>query len=231
MNLVDIGIIILILLSILVGIKRGVIKGLVKLGGLLIISILAYTFKDTLASWLMSFMPFFDFSGIFHGVKAVNILFYQAVSFLVIFIVLYCILNILVVIAGIFDKILQKTIILAIPDRLLGGLVGFIEGVMLSFIALFIMSLLPNTQELVFSSRFGTPVLERTPIIRKVLTRTTQASREIYQLSEKYKDNENKEEFTRAALQVLIKKQIISASEVEKIEKTGKLGIENITFR
>ena len=230
MNYVDIGILIFVALFTLIGIKRGVIKSALKTVGIVVIAIIAYSFKGYLASWLMSFMPFFNFIGLFEGVKAINILFYEAVSFLLIFIILYCVLNIIVALGGIMDKLVRKTIILAIPDRILGGVVGFIEGTILSFVIVFVLSQLPNTQNIVFESRFGVTMLERTPVIRTVLSNSTLAAEEIYQLADQYKDSENKTDFNIAALQVLIKYKIVTADEVKDLEDAGKLDIENITF-
>jgi uncharacterized membrane protein required for colicin V production len=233
MNYIDIGLLVLLLLCTLIGIKRGVIKGVLQLLSFVIISILAFTFKGYLAGWLMSFMPFLNFAGMFEGIMAVNIVFYQAVSFLVIFILMYCLFSIIVALGGLFDKLLKKTIILALPDRILGGLVGFIEGIFIAFIALLLLNMIPNTTEMVFQSRFARPILERTPVIRKVVASTINATEEIYisvDSDKSHNEGGDKTNINVAVLQILIKYQLVTAHEVEELEKTGKLGIENVTF-
>ena len=61
MNIVDIIIIIFILLTGIVGAKRGFFKELVLCLGTILVFYLAYKFKDPLGNFLLLRMPMFDF--------------------------------------------------------------------------------------------------------------------------------------------------------------------------
>lgn len=230
MNIVDIGIFAIILLFTIIGIKRGVIKGLVSLLGIVVITIIAYTFKTPLANIIIKFMPFLNFSGIFAGTKAMNILLYNAIAFLIIFVLLYCLLSILLSAAGIIDKLIRLTVILAIPDRILGGLVGFVEGVVLAFAALFVLCQFTNTQSYVVESKYGMVFLERTPIVRTVLANTTLACEEINDVINKYKDLDDKKGMEVEIVNILIKYRIITTTDAQKLVDEGKIPLEYVTF-
>lgn len=231
MNIVDIGILVLVLLSVIIGVKRGTVKGILKTLAFVIIGILSYTFKGMLGNWLMGFMPFFSFAGIYQGVYAVNIMFYQAVSFVVIYVLLYCFLSIIVAVGGVFDKVYKKEwLVNKKIDKILGALVGFIEGTMIAFVAVWVLSQLPNTTQYVMQSHFGLNFLERTPMIRTVFAPSTLASEEVYELVDQYANAEDKTDFTISALQVYIKYQVVTSEKVKELEDAKKLGIENITF-
>ena len=220
MNIVDIGILVLVLLSVIIGVKRGTVKGILKTLAFVIIGILSYTFKGMLGNWLMGFMPFFNFAGI-----------YQAVSFVVIYVLLYCFLSIIVAVGGVFDKVYKKEwLVNKKIDKILGALVGFIEGTMIAFVGVWVLSQLPNTTQYVMQSHFGLNFLERTPMIRTVFAPSTLASEEVYELVDQYKNSEDKTDFNISALQVYIKYQVVTSEKVKELEDAKKLGIENITF-
>ncbi len=230
MNFVDIGMLFIILLSMIIGYKRGVIKTTVKLVGLIIIAIISYQFKGPLAGLLIKYLPFFDFGGSTQGLFSLNILFYHALAFLFIFIMLYCILNILLAVAGLLDKLLKATIILYLPDKILGAVVGFVEGVIISFILIFVLCQLPFTQGHVMESKYAHNVLNRTPIIRVVLANTTKTVEGINSLVSQYKNEEDKQSHNIAILNELIKYRIITADEVQKLINKNKMHLPNVTF-
>ena len=116
MNLIDVISILIILLFGVIGLKRGVIRSLVQFVGTCAVLVLAFVFKDALAGFLMQYLPFFDFGGIFQGISSINILIYELLSFIVIYILMYCVLSIIINLAGLVEKLLDLTVILAIPS-------------------------------------------------------------------------------------------------------------------
>ena len=69
MNVVDIAVIVIIALCGFFGYRKGVIREIVQLLGTGAIAIVAYVFKDMLADFLMGFMPFLQFKGVFLGIS------------------------------------------------------------------------------------------------------------------------------------------------------------------
>ena len=229
-NFVDIIIIAFIVLGGLLGFKRGVIRSLVQLVGTVCVALIAYSLKGYLASFLMNFLPFFDFGGIFTGVPAMSILMYELVSFVVIYVVLYCILNIFVSLSGLIEKILKLTIVMAIPSKILGFIVGAIEGLAFAFIVIFIMFHISATTNFVEESKSGVIILERMPLMSQVMNKTTIALDNINKLANEFKDNDNRKELNIQVLSTLIHYNIISVEKVEELGEAGKLDIENVTF-
>ena len=227
MNLVDIICIVIILLFALWGFKRGVIKSLVQLVGTCAVLVLAWVFKDSLANLLMSFMPFFDFGGIFSGVTSMNIVIYELISFVVIYILLYCILSIIINISGLIEKILKLTVILAIPSKILGAILGLIAGVIMAFLVTFIMFHLPQTESMVAESKFAIILLERTPIIGPMAVDTTLALEDINEILEAMKNESDRESVNFQVLHTLVYYNVISKEDAQKLIDDDKIHFTN----
>ncbi len=227
MNLADVICILIILLFTVLGFKRGVIKSLVQLVGTCAVLVLAWVFKDVVANFLMGFMPFFDFGGIFTGITAMNILIYELIAFIVIYIVLYCILSIIINISGIIEKILKLTVILAIPSKILGAILGLIEGVVMAFLVIFIMFHLPQTESVVADSKFAIILLERTPIIGPMAVNTTIALEDINEILESMQEESDRESVNLQVLHTLIHYEIISEEDAQQLIDDEKIHFTN----
>ena len=68
MNLLDIIIILLLLMCAIIGFKRGAIKEIVSLVGLIVVFIVSFSLKGVLGNLLCKWLPFFDFAGNLSGV-------------------------------------------------------------------------------------------------------------------------------------------------------------------
>ena len=84
MNILDALIIILLILGIMGGMRRGLIKETVLLVGLIFIIVVAFCFRTPIATFMYKTLPFFEFSGKFQGVAILNILLYELIAFLII---------------------------------------------------------------------------------------------------------------------------------------------------
>ena len=93
MNIMSAVIILIVLFYVVLGFKRGVIKTGVSLIGTIAILVVSFVLKDIVANFLMEHLPFFNFGGIFDGITSINILMYEMISFIVVFVILYCILK------------------------------------------------------------------------------------------------------------------------------------------
>lgn len=232
MSFIDYGVIIILLCSIIIGYKNGVVKTTISLLAVVLSAFLAYQFKGVVANFLISVLPFVSFRGMFEGLTSMTILFYHGAAFLVIFIVIYNLLSILIILAGFIDKLLKMTVILYLPDKILGGVVGFIKGTMISFVLIFVMVQLPYTQEYIINSTYGYQILNRTPIIRNLLAETTVVSTEISNLVLDA-DTEDSNYIYRtetAIMQVFIKYGLITLDTAQSLVDNGKLELEGVSF-
>lgn len=225
MDIISVAVILVILLCGVLGFKKGVIKTGVQLIGTICVLIIAYALKDSVANLLMKYLPFFNFGGIFEGITAINILMYEMISFIVIFILLYCILNILLTLSGAVEKLLKFTIILAIPSKILGFILGLMEGVIFTYMILFVFLHLPQTENMVMDSKVALVVLERTPFIGSVALKTTLALEKINDIVTDLNDNTSRDEINFNVIHTLVYYKIISQEDVEELMKSGKLRV------
>ena len=129
MNIVDIIIIVSIVLGVLIGFVRGFFKETVIFIGTILVVVLAFVLKNPLSLILYKNLPFFKFKGIFEGISTLNILMYEILAFIIALAILSIALTIIIKISGIIEKILKLTIVLALPSKLLGAIVGFIQSI------------------------------------------------------------------------------------------------------
>lgn len=228
MNIVDIIIILMIIMSGIIGMKRGFFKGLVMSLGWLILFIIAFKLKDPLAEVLSLNLPFFNFWGAFKGVTVLNIILYQLIAFLIIYSILMIIYTIAVKLTGILETFLNATIILGIPSKILGFILGLLEGFILTFIVMFIISLPIFNIKVVNNSAFTKNVLRNTPIMSSVVKNTNQTVNDIVNLKKEFENNSDKEEFNRQSLKVMLKYDLITVEYAEKLAEKGKIKMEGI---
>ena len=74
MAILDAVIILFLLMGAVLGFKRGFIKSLVSLIGIILIVVISYYLKNPIANFMIRHFPFFSFTGKFAGLFALNIL-------------------------------------------------------------------------------------------------------------------------------------------------------------
>lgn len=219
MNVIDVVIILIILCSGVVGFKRGVFKELVMTVGLLLVYIFSFKLKNPLANFLSLNLPFFNFG----GATALNIILYQTIAFLIVFAILMIIFRVVLAVTGGFEKFLKFTIILGIPSKILGFIVGLIEGYIIMFIFLFFISQPFFKIDIVVESKLREPILNSSPILSNIAGETNRAIGDIYKLSKDYYDNQNVEYFNKETVRILLDYDVVSNEYIDKLEKAGKL--------
>ena len=229
MNIVDILIIIFILLGAVVGFKQGFTKSLVSFVGIVIVTILAYFLKNPVSEFLMSFCPFFSFGGIIKGITVLNIAVYEVIAFLLVFAILMIVLRALLFATGILETILKFTIVLGIPSKILGAIVGVIKNYIIAFFVLYLLSM-PNFVDVEFvkDSKFREPILRNTPLLSNAADSTLKVLDEFKGLSDKYVNTENSNEFNLETLDLFLKYDVVTVDTVKKLDESGKINIDGI---
>ncbi len=222
-SIVDSIIILFLAMGAVVGFKRGVIKSAAMFIGAIVVLILSFWLKNPVSKILYSVCPFFNFSGDFEGLTVLNIIIYEALAFILVYIVLMTLLQIVIKITGGIEKILNFTIILGIPSKLLGALFGFLENYLFIFIALFLLSMIPTTNEFILESRLGGPILESSPGLSNLTEESITAIKEI--ISIKDQNVHNKKEYNQKCLDILLKYDIVKQDAVDELIKKGKIDL------
>ena len=223
-ELVDLIIIIMIALGALVGFKNGVIKEGTKFIGLLIVIIVAFLLKDRLMIAMYENLPFFNFFGLIKGIDAINILFYQLLSFLIILIALLFILKVLVVITGLVEVLVKMTVFLSLPSKILGAIVGAIEFYVYIFIALYILNMPILNLKYVNDSVIGTKILSDTPILSELVDDTVSVYSDVWKIIKNKEGKENKE-INTLVLASLLDHKLITIESAKKLVESNKISI------
>lgn len=224
MNIFDIGIILLLIMFAIVGWKQGIIKEAISLVGLIIIFIVAFTFKEEIGNVLCKYLPFFEFSGNLKGLVSLNILIYQMIGFIMIYSVLYAIYQIVLKISGIFQKIINWTLILAFPSKMGGALIGLLEGYIIAFAVLLVAIVPLKDFTIIKESKMTNFIIEKTPILSSYTSETSETVTDIYTLvddlaSKKLTVNEANLEI----IDTMIEYDIVSKKTVEQLVVLDKL--------
>jgi len=228
MTIIDSIVILVLLCGAVLGFKKGAIKSLVTLIGLIVLVIVSYYLKNPVAGFMYKFLPFFKFGGSFEGLVTLNILLYESIAYFIVFAVLSGILSFLIKVSGILERILKATIILSIPSKIIGAVLGFFEALVLCFIVLFVLIQINGTSALVKESDIALKILDKTPLIGNTVDDTYQAVLEIIDLQNKYQNNNDKDAYNGEILSILLNYNVIDIDEVQYLIDKQKLDFKGV---
>lgn len=229
MNFVDYILIAILLLHLLKGFKNGLLVSIINSVGMILIFVISFYLKGPMSIFLYEKLPFLSFAGIFKGVAAVNILFYEAIAYGITIILLGIVFGVVKRITKFMDKILSLTIFLNLPSKILGAIVGLLEGVVYSFLLLFIASVVNTTAPYVNESKYGNLILDKTPVISDVASNLVNSSKEIYDTVLRNENNTNQANLE--SIDILMKYDILSYESCVKLindKKLNIIGIESV---
>lgn len=226
MNVADIVILIALALGAVAGFKAGVIKKTADFLGTFIVVILAFYLKNDLSVIMYENLPFFNFGGFIKGVEAINVLLYEILAFIIVFAVLMLILKIVLMVTGLIEKILKATVILSIPSKLLGIVVGAIEMYVYVFIILVVLTLPIFNIPYIRESKIANFMLNNTPILSGISEEMIDIYGNVYNIVTE-KDNKTNEELNEEVLIFLIDKQVLSKESAKKLVEQNKIHIND----
>lgn len=226
MNVVDVIIIALLILGGVAGFKAGVIKKLTDFIGMFVVIILAFYLKNYISVIMYENLPFFNFFGLINGIDALNILLYEVIAFLVIFIALLFVLKVVLMLTGLVEKILKATVILSIPSKLLGIVVGVIEMYVYLFLILVIVSLPIFDSSFLKNSKMNNFILNNTPVLSSVSEEIIDIYGDVYNIIDNRKGKTN-EQLNEEILRVLIDKKVVTKESAKKLVDRNKVHIND----
>lgn len=225
MYIIDVIIILLILLCGVWGLKKGFIKSIVSLVGIVLVFIISYLMKDPIAETLSLNLPFFRFAGKLRDATILNVIIYQLIAFFIVFSILMVVYFIVVKVSGLIERLLKITFILAIPSKIGGFIVGIFEGVVISLIAIILLSSPLLGIEAINDSGVKKLLFKVSPIVGTISNNTNKAIEEIYELKDKFDNSSDKEDFNLSCLDVLLEHNVIGVRYSEKLVYSGKLHV------
>lgn len=223
MNIIDVVIIFGLLLGGFAGAKNGFFKQSVVLVGTILCFVLSWIFKDFIANFLSYNLPFFNFAGPFEGLTSLNIVMYQLIAFLLLMFLFTAILVVIIRMTGVFEKILKMTIILGIPSKILGFIVGAIEAYVILFVILFFFSQPAFNIEIVNDSKFANTIVNSSPGLSNIVGNMNDAVNDIYEITSSYSVNQNTYDFNRRVIDSLLEHEVIDMEYVNNLISKGKI--------
>ena len=224
LNIFDIGIILVLISFIIVGYKRGVIKELVSLIGIIIVFILSWSLKGLIGNILCIYLPFFKFKGSIEGFSSINIMLYQIIAFMIVFSVLLVIYSISLKLSKIIQKIVNATIILILPSKILGGIVSFIKGYILLLVIFLLLYIPIGDTDVYKESTMINFMLYKTPVISSVTNSFTKPIEKIVDLGKNVKENKiSKVSANKKAIEIMIEYNIVDEETVSKLYVLKKI--------
>ena len=228
-TIVDAIILLIILLGGVIGFKEGVIKELTSIIGLVIVVIVSFSLKNYLSVLFYENLPFFNFWGIFKGIQVLNIVFYEMLAFIIIASLLTVVYRILLSITGLIEKILKTTIILSIPSKILGFIVGLIEYYIWVYIVLFILTLPVINLKSIYESKTANFIMEKTPFLSKYTEKTLKIYNDLYEIIDN-RENKTNEKVNEEAMNLMLKHEIITKKSAKKLIDSNKVLVEDEHF-
>ena len=228
MSFADIFIIVFIVLGGFIGFRRGVIKEFVCAIGFFLITVLSFFLKNPLSIVFYENLPFFKFGGIFKGVTVLNIALYELIAFLIVFLILMLLWKLVVFASSIIQKIINLTIILGPPSKILGFLIGIIEFYIISFIVIYILTLPIFSVSVICESHNAQFILNDTLFISNSVKSNVGFLDEFLDLKEKYEKTDSANKFNYETLDLFMKYDIVDVKSVKKLKEKNKISIDGI---
>lgn len=216
-------IVILFMLGIVYGTKKGFLHGIIAFAGLIVILTITFLLRGTVGDILLKGMPFFKFHGAYKGITALNILLYEAVAFILVFLFLLSILSLILKFTGILQKLIDSSIVLTLPSKILGVMVGLINTLIVIFIMLFVMVNINSTRKYVYESKIASLIMERTFILSSINDKYYLSAEEINNVLDKCKEEKNKHICNVMVTNTLIKFDVITKEKVIELIDSNKL--------
>ena len=226
MEVIDIIILIFIALGAIGGFKAGFFKKTVDFVGMFVVVILAFYLKNYVSAFMYTYLPFFNFGGLFKGLEVINILLYEVIAFIIIFSLLLIILRVLLLITGIIEKILKATIILSIPSKILGLIVGAIEMYVYIFIVLVVVTLPIFNLSFLRESKTVDFILNNTLVLSPMSEEIVDTYDDVYEIVDN-KNDKTSEELNTEILKVLLDRKFITKEMAGKLVDDNKLHISD----
>lgn len=220
MNIIDILILSGLFSGGVLGSRNGVIKQAVVLLGTIICFIFAFVLKNPIANFLSYNFPFFSFGGL----TSLNIVFYQLLAFILLLGIFSLILTIIIKISGGVETVLKYTVILSIPSKILGFVLGLLEALIIIFVLLFILqgTVINKETNLINTSKFAPVILNSSPGLSNISSDINESINDITNIVKNY-DEKNSNKFNKDVTNTLLKHNVIDNNYLNNLRNKGKI--------
>lgn len=226
MGSIIINVILLIILGsgIYSGYKKGFLESSVRFIGTVAAFIGAYMFKNPISVFLYTHLPFFNFSGSFKGIAILNVVIYELIAFLLLFTVIMIAIKIVCKLTGLVDRLLSFILLFGLPNKILGAIVGFVEYVIILYFVSFAVIFACNFNNINLPNSLMDDLVNM-PVLKNTFGGTLSSLDEITALAKEYEDQQDKDQFNREAIDIMLKYDVISEENLQILIDNGKITV------
>lgn len=233
MNIVNIMIILFILMCIITGFKRGIIRESINVVGNFLIIIISFMLMGNVGNFLCQHLPFLTTGLLGISLSSLNILLYQIIAFALIFFILSFVFKLILTLTKIVDKLINSLLIFHTTSSILGGIVGFFGGYITVFVILLVVSVPLANNSTLHNSIGNTIILKKTPILTGLTAPISNATNDIYNVTVKIAQDPNKlqnsNQYNLEILDIMLKYNVVSIDEIDTLISQNKLNdIKNV---
>lgn len=224
MDIVDIIILVILISFAIIGFKRGVLHSLVSFVGFIIVIYVAYLLKNYLGDVFVVDLPFFTFKiGSFPS-QVMNVIMYQMVAFIIMALLIGLVYKAIVIMTGIVEKILKLTIVLGIPSKILGLVVGILEGYVIVYLVLFFIAQPYVKMDILNNSSYAKTILTKTPILSGFANNTMEVVNEVNNIVQ----SKETKDFDLKLTELILKHHVTSPSVMQELVDKKKITVDGI---
>ena len=223
MNILDIIIVLFIVSGAIVGFKRGFIREAAEAVGVVAVIILAYILKNPVSTYMYEHLPFIKI-GFLKNIEILNILVYEIIAFLLCVGVLSLVLKLILGATSIIEKIIDSTIILSIPSKFAGAIIGLLYHFVFTFVIVYILSLTCFNVEFIKDSKLRVKIVSETPVLSPLVEKSIDVIEEFNDIRLASRDkNLSENDFKYQAIELFLKYDVITPDALEKLIQDGKI--------
>lgn len=226
--IVNTVIICVFVISLVVGYKKGFAETSSNFVISILSMILAYIFKNPVSVSMYTNLPFFNLDGMFKGVSIINVLIYELIAYLLLFLVFNVLLAFLFNLTNIAKIVFSLLVRIRIPNRLFGAIFCFLQVYLFMYFVSFIVLFFCNISNYTFLDDTLVNKIYKTPILHETLEPVYNTLSDITKLVDKYDSVNTKEEFNQESIKILLKYDVISEDNVRLLVDKKKLDIDNV---
>lgn len=227
--IIDIILLLIIVKSAFSGFKRGFFREILDIIAMIIAIIIAFKYMGVVSDIFYQTLPFFNIKILGVSIVAINILIYQIIAFIILTVLIYAGANILISVTGLIKKAISIKLAPKIDllYSLFGGIIGLLNGYVIVFILLIILSPFLNNFSIYRNSSIKNIILYKTPILTKQADKYTKALSDVTDLTDKISKDKKKikhsNQYNLEALDIMLKYKVVSVKTISRLNDSNKL--------
>jgi hypothetical protein len=158
------------------------------------------------------------------GMSALSILAYQLIAFLIMFVLILAIVGVFMSLSKALQKIVNLTIVLIIPSKVGGAIIGMISGYLIMFIVLINLNMFLQSSPIFTNSLVASTIINKTPVLSDTCKDYATTVYDIYQLGNDISEDAiSKEEANAQAIDKMLKTKMVSKDLINDLIAQGKV--------